>query len=41
MLAFKQAKWVWVEKDCSPDTYGEFFDEFTWEEGNMNCLLFL
>lgn len=39
MLAFKQAKWVWVEKDCSPDTYGEFFDEFTWEEGNVNCLL--
>lgn len=33
------AKWVWVEKDCSPDTYGEFFDEFTWEEGNVNCLL--
>ena len=39
MLAFKQAKWVWVEKDCSPDSYGEFFDEFTWEEGNVNCLL--
>ena len=39
MKIFNQAKWVWVEKDCLPDTYGEFFDEFTWEEGNVNCLL--
>lgn len=39
MNNFNMAKWVWVEKDCSPDTYGEFFDEFTWEEGNVNCLL--
>ena len=35
----KKARWVWVEKDCSPDTYGEFFDGFTWEEGDVNCLL--
>lgn len=39
MKIFNQAKWVWVEKDCRPDTYGEFFDEFTWEAGNVNCLL--
>lgn len=39
MNNFNMAKWVWVEKDCSPDTYGEFFDEFTWEAGNVNCLL--
>lgn len=33
------AKWIWVEKDCKPDTYGEFYDEFRWEEGEINCLL--
>ena len=39
MNNFYLAKWVWIEKSYSPDTYGEFFDEFTWEEGNVNCLL--
>lgn len=38
-LRFKNAKWIWVEKESKPDTYGEFFDEFSWEEGNVNCLL--
>ena len=28
-----------MEKDSQPDTYGEFFDEFTWEEGDVHCLL--
>ena len=39
MNIFKKAKWIWVEKDNCPDTYGEFFDEFTWERGAVNCLL--
>ena len=36
---FQSAKWIWVEKGCQPDTYGEFYDEFLWEEGEVNCLL--
>ena len=36
---FKLAKWIWVENDCKPDTYGEFYDEFQWEKGDVNCLL--
>ncbi len=39
MKKFKLAKWIWVEKDCKPDTYGEFYDEFVWEEGDVNCRL--
>ncbi len=39
MKGFSLAKWMWVEKDCKPDTYGEFYDEFQWEEGDVNCLL--
>lgn len=33
------AKWIWVDKDFRPDTYGEFYDEFNWEGGEVNCLL--
>lgn len=33
------AKWIWVDKESRPDTYGEFYDEFNWEEGEVNCLL--
>ena len=39
MQIFKLAKWIWVEMNSLPDTYGEFYDEFVWEEGNVNCLL--
>ena len=39
MKIFNQATWIWVDKNSSPDTYGEFFDEFTWEKGEVNCLL--
>ena len=39
MKLFNKAKWIWVEKDSRPDTYGEFFDEFTWKEGKVNCFL--
>ncbi|MBE5739382.1 MAG: hypothetical protein E7349_00845 [Clostridiales bacterium] len=36
---YGKSKWIWVEKECKPDTYGEFYDEFIWEEGDINCLL--
>lgn len=39
MGKFKLAKWIWIEKESKPDTYGEFYDEFQWEEGVVNCLL--
>lgn len=39
MGKFKLAKWIWIEKESKPDTYGEFYDEFQWEEGEINCLL--
>ena len=39
MKIFNQATWIWVDKNSSPDTYGEFFDEFTWKKGEVNCLL--
>lgn len=32
-------KWIWVEKESKPDTYGEFYDEFIWGEDEINCLL--
>ena len=38
-MAFNKAKWIWVEKESKPDTYGEFYDEFIWEEGDVNCRL--
>ena len=39
MKLFSCGKWIWVEQDSHPDTYGEFFDEFIWLEGGVNCLL--
>ena len=36
---FKQAKWIWVEKDCKPDTYGEFFNEFIWQGKETECFI--
>ena len=39
MNAFNKAKWIWVENTSTPDTYGEFYDEFSWEEGDVACLL--
>ena len=39
MEVFVKAQWIWVEIECKSDTYGEFYDEFTWEEGDVNCLL--
>ncbi len=39
MKSFNLAKWIWADKDCKPDTYGEFYDEFQWEDGEINCRL--
>ena len=39
MHAFEKAKWIWVEKDALPDSYGEFYDEFTWDGEDCECLL--
>ena len=38
-MYFKQAKWIWVEQKSKPDTYGEFYNEFNWENGEVNCRL--
>ena len=38
-MSFRKAKWIWVEQDSKPDTYGEFYNEFMWKEGNVKCLL--
>ena len=38
-MAFEGARWIWVEQNGKPDTFGEFYDEFLWEEGKVNCLL--
>ena len=38
-MSFKTAKWIWVEKESKPDTYGEFFDAFLWEDGQVECRL--
>ena len=38
-MAFQNARWIWVEPTGKPDTFGEFYDEFLWEEGEVNCLL--
>lgn len=39
MKAFKEAKWIWVEKESNPDTYGEFYNEFIWKNGKAICRL--
>ena len=36
-MQFINAKWIWVENVSNPDTYGEFYDEFNWEQGVVNC----
>ncbi len=39
MKSFTRAKWIWVENKSIPDTYGEFYDEFIWNEGDVKCSL--
>lgn len=36
---FVKACWIWVNKDGTPDVYGEFYNEFIWEEDDVDCLL--
>lgn len=36
---FKQAKWIWVEKTSKPDTYGEFYDHFEYNGGDIECVI--
>ena len=38
-MPFANARWIWVAKEEKPDTYGEFYDEFLWEIGKVECLL--
>ena len=38
-MPFANARWIWVAKEEKPDTYGEFYDEFLWETGKVECLL--
>ena len=38
-MQFITAKWIWVDEKSAPDTYSEFYDEFVWDGGNVNCLL--
>lgn len=37
MSAFSTAKWIWMDENCSPDTYGEFYDEFVWQGEKTLC----
>ena len=38
-MNFHQAKWIWVDSVQSPDTYGEFFDTFSWNGAKTKCVL--
>ena len=38
-MPFANARWIWVAKEEKPDTYGEFYDEFLWETGKVECFL--
>ena len=37
MGVFSTAKWIWMDENCSPDTYGEFYDEFVWQGEKTLC----
>ena len=38
-MPFANARWIWVAKEEKPDTYGEFYNEFLWETGKVECFL--
>ncbi len=38
-MVFVKAHWIWIDEKSVPDTYGEFYDEFVWTGGDVNCLL--
>lgn len=37
MDVFKNAKWIWVDGENAPDTYGDFYDEFIWQGEKTVC----
>ena len=37
MSVFKTAKWIWVDGENAPDTYGDFYDEFIWQGEKTVC----
>lgn len=37
MNVFEKAKWIWVDGNNTPDTYGEFYDEFLWQGERATC----
>lgn len=39
MGVFKNAQWIWMEQDAKSDTYGEFYQEFTWLGETTVCRL--
>lgn len=34
---FKRGKWIWLEEKGQPDSYGEFYEKFLWEQGSTLC----
>ncbi|MBO7763218.1 MAG: family 78 glycoside hydrolase catalytic domain [Clostridia bacterium] len=38
-MLFEGAKWIWVEDASLPDTYGEFYREFSWNGGPVSLFL--
>ena len=37
MREFERAKWIWLEEKGQPDSYGEFYEKFQWEQGSAIC----
>ena len=37
MEVFKNAKWIWVDEQSAPDTYGEFYKEIVWQGEKAIC----
>lgn len=36
-MIMKKAKWIWLEAMGTPDSYGEFYEKFLWEQGSALC----
>lgn len=37
MNVFQTAKWIWLSDKGQPDSYGEFYEKFSWEQGSAVC----
>lgn len=33
----KESKWIWLPGEAQPDSYGEFYQSFQWEQGQALC----